>query len=105
MSVIPATRGVRKGLRGAVLSLLQEDADPDAREHGEQEGGESADQEVLGELAVLQGPEAGEHTSGLQSLAYLVFRLLVEKKKKGGGCGIQTQGERPVMRAETIPSH
>src|SRR2546423_2623354 len=37
-------------------------------------------------LALLAGPptpgkRSGEHTSGLQSLAYIVFRLLLEKKK------------------------
>src|SRR2546425_6964383 len=36
----------------------------------------------LGETAVPQNQRSEEHTSELQSLAYLVCRLLLEKKKK-----------------------
>src|SRR3989442_622115 len=92
MSVIPATRGMRKGLRGAVLSLLQKDADPDAREHGEQEGGESADQEVLGELAVLQGLEAGERLGGDDP----AHRAVLPQQDEGEGEGAL---EREIGRA------
>src|SRR5687767_15449503 len=35
-----------------------------------------------GELLGLLGPRSEEHTSELQSLAYLVCRLLLEKKNK-----------------------
>src|SRR5205823_10445117 len=35
-----------------------------------------------GVRAVVQGARSEEHTSELQSLAYLVCRLLLEKKKK-----------------------
>src|SRR2546425_9619305 len=37
-------------------------------------------------MAILAGPRSEEHTSELQSLAYLVCRLLLEKKKKSRGC-------------------
>src|SRR2546425_5820627 len=36
----------------------------------------------VGEFLVLLGTRSEEHTSELQSLAYLVCRLLLEKKKK-----------------------
>src|SRR5687767_15229411 len=35
-----------------------------------------------GELSLVTGDRSEEHTSELQSLAYLVCRLLLEKKKK-----------------------
>src|SRR2546425_7023983 len=42
-----------------------------------------SEQDTLDELWVLLGqPRSEEHTSELQSLAYLVCRLLLEKKKK-----------------------
>src|SRR5687767_15450856 len=36
-----------------------------------------------------------EHTSELQSLAYLVCRLLLEKKNEGGGARLLDQQRRP----------
>src|SRR5213076_244146 len=47
--------GCAEGLR-----LLQEDTHAHADEHGEEKGGQGADQEVLGELTVLELLEAGE---------------------------------------------
>src|SRR2546423_9828958 len=41
-----------------------------------------------------------EHTSELQSLAYLVCRLLLEKKKRPGR---REAGQPPVCGAEQIP--
>src|SRR3989441_9273709 len=37
-------------------------------------------------LRVARDPRSEEHTSELQSLAYLVCRLLLEKKKKKSSC-------------------
>src|SRR6185437_16210505 len=37
---------------------------------------------AIGRLAMLESSRSEEHTSELQSLAYLVCRLLLEKKKK-----------------------
>src|SRR5205823_12916277 len=43
------------------------------------------------------GRRSEEHTSELQSLAYLVCRLLLEKKKPGRGVGTDgRQAERPA---------
>src|SRR5687767_15182336 len=47
-----------------------------------------------------RGARSEEHTSELQSLAYLVCRLLLEKKKKGGrgrsgGAARGGEGDRP----------
>src|SRR2546425_5974669 len=36
---------------------------------------------VFADVALLRNPRSEEHTSELQSLAYLVCRLLLEKKK------------------------
>src|SRR2546425_7649608 len=44
-------------------------------------GGEAVVKELLEALPVIDG-RSEEHTSELQSLAYLVCRLLLEKKKK-----------------------
>src|SRR2546425_7907648 len=41
-----------------------------------------------------------EHTSELQSLAYLVCRLLLEKKKKGQGNRLQTTTPRDTISAQ-----
>src|SRR2546425_4012608 len=47
-------------------------------------------------------PRSEEHTSELQSLAYLVCRLLLEKKKnKGNHLTSIAQPERPFCRRET----
>src|SRR2546425_5897556 len=54
------------------LGIGVEDADPDT--------GEVAAQ-PLESRALLPDPRSEEHTSELQSLAYLVCRLLLEKKK------------------------
>src|SRR2546425_8391170 len=64
-------------------------------------GGTSAD------IAVVEGgrprSRSEEHTSELQSLAYLVCRLLLEKKKKTESCnslgidGYYTVGRQPQM--------
>src|SRR3989441_8212088 len=62
-----------------------------------------------GELQPCRGRECGqlhdrseEHTSELQSLAYLVCRLLLEKKKKTR-TGLSTQ--RSMMRSEGCSRH
>src|SRR5881227_1628105 len=67
VTVNPVTQGGLKGLRGgrqggsgAPLPLSQQDPHADAGHESEQERGERADQEILGELAVLQGFKAGE---------------------------------------------
>src|SRR2546425_3241020 len=45
-------------------------------------GGGCAQHEAAGRDALRKGERSEEHTSELQSLAYLVCRLLLEKKKK-----------------------
>src|SRR5260370_11414775 len=45
-------------------ALPQQDPEPYPGEHGEQEGGEGTDQEVLGELPILEGLEPGERLCG-----------------------------------------
>src|SRR5260370_19877063 len=45
-------------------ALPQQDPEPYPGEHGEQEGGEGTDQEVLGELPILEGLEPGERLGG-----------------------------------------
>src|SRR2546425_4247445 len=75
---------------------------------------------TLGDLGVLGARPAGaraalrpavrdhqrseEHTSELQSLAYLVCRLLLEKKKCAVSCGEDAVGVRliPQMTAEPL---
>src|SRR2546423_6591659 len=52
-------------------------------------------------LAVLQGLRSEEHTSELQSLAYLVCRLLLEKKKSG--CALLLTRHRPPLRIQFDP--
>src|SRR5712672_138668 len=85
------------------METVMEDKKPDARTIAEEAVGQirgapipdaAKDQavtptvEVVRQLATSAGPQAGmaarseEHTSELQSLAYLVCRLLLEKKKK-----------------------
>src|SRR2546425_9732152 len=50
----------------------------------------SEDRQVLpAQLLAGRGERSEEHTSELQSLAYLVCRLLLEKKKKYGRSGTQ----------------
>src|SRR3989441_3974370 len=45
-------------------------------------GGEAGRFRVAGGFLQVMGDRSEEHTSELQSLAYLVCRLLLEKKKK-----------------------
>src|SRR2546425_5654952 len=47
--------------------------------------------------AILCSVRSEEHTSELQSLAYLVCRLLLEKKKKVNKHTHTTQHEKPTM--------
>src|SRR2546425_8818347 len=57
---------------------------------------------TLKDLLPLSG-RSEEHTSELQSLAYLVCRLLLEKKKRGA-CKIPNSARRrPVVRPPTQP--
>src|SRR2546425_9308647 len=50
-------------------------------------------------------PRSEEHTSELQSLAYLVCRLLLEKKKKRGN-DLHTQSRyRPVKSSNSLLAH
>src|SRR3989441_7322463 len=62
----------RHGFKVEVLDLLQ----------GEEAGIKSAEIQISGQYAYgLLKARSEEHTSELQSLAYLVCRLLLEKKK------------------------
>src|SRR5712672_1999315 len=45
-----------------------------------------------------------EHTSELQSLAYLVCRLLLEKKKSPGGI-LEQRGERAAIAGDVMDHH
>src|SRR2546425_8432024 len=59
---------------------------PDARGHFGRFGGRFVPETLMAPLIELEkaylAPRSEEHTSELQSLAYLVCRLLLEKKKK-----------------------
>src|SRR2546425_8567093 len=48
--------------------------------------GQGAQERHPAALHLVHGRRSEEHTSELQSLAYLVCRLLLEKKKCAGGC-------------------
>src|SRR5687767_15689925 len=64
--------------RGVPRARATRAADHDAlRQHAEPGGHARGDR-----LSALLGARSEEHTSELQSLAYLVCRLLLEKKKK-----------------------
>src|SRR2546425_9075801 len=54
-----------------------------------------------GSLVALSAARSEEHTSELQSLAYLVCRLLLEKKKKKTDTNITTLTTYYVSRAKT----
>src|SRR2546425_2192451 len=56
------------------------------------------EQEQLDNFVKAQEQRSEEHTSELQSLAYLVCRLLLEKKKKPGRCRITDGGEQGTYR-------
>src|SRR3989441_4721087 len=66
--------------------------------------------EILG-LPVQRGRRSEEHTSELQSLAYLVCRLLLEKKKtrrirsprSRGGTNVETRASTPMRAPEATP--
>src|SRR2546425_8096749 len=49
-----------------------------------------------------QAPRSEEHTSELQSLAYLVCRLLLEKKKKETADDSEADAEQRVPRARYL---
>src|SRR2546425_6196532 len=49
-------------------------------------------------LSSLAPPRSEEHTSELQSLAYLVCRLLLEKKKKKHKSIIQCNNEKNTVK-------
>src|SRR5687767_4931761 len=63
--------------------LLDEDEYYDLRVKAREEG----DEEFRAEIGA-EAVRSEEHTSELQSLAYLVCRLLLEKKKKNGNCSL-----------------
>src|SRR5205823_12570182 len=70
-----ASRRVGSGVSGAsALGLLQ-----NLPRGGAQSGADPLERR---ELQILKESRSEEHTSELQSLAYLVCRLLLEKKKK-----------------------
>src|SRR2546425_6659534 len=66
----------RPGEPGRRAGELGEEAAPAAHRHRQRDGG---CEQVARRLAI---PRSEEHTSELQSLAYLVCRLLLEKKKR-----------------------
>src|SRR2546425_6236621 len=53
---------------------------------------------------VRRGLRSEEHTSELQSLAYLVCRLLLEKKKNKNKCITHTT-QHTVNRVSTVSTH
>src|SRR3989441_1649123 len=56
-------------------------------------------------VSVQNNPRSEEHTSELQSLAYLVCRLLLEKKKKTRIHQSRPQAVKPLQRALRRRSH
>src|SRR5205823_13909461 len=54
------------------------------RRHESDQGGRRIRRRDQGRRGVARLPRSEEHTSELQSLAYLVCRLLLEKKKEHG---------------------
>src|SRR2546425_6396300 len=72
---------LRRLLLDDLLGPLDRLGDPLLHQLVDDEGLEQLDRHRLGEPALMQ-PRSEEHTSELQSLAYLVCRLLLEKKKK-----------------------
>src|SRR2546425_7226000 len=68
-------RGRRRAAPGRALSAGVDQRDPGAGRYGSRLRG-------LRIARALEGPRSEEHTSELQSLAYLVCRLLLEKKKQ-----------------------
>src|SRR2546425_6338419 len=60
---------------------------------------EEAERQGL-EVAEQADPRSEEHTSELQSLAYLVCRLLLEKKKKFKSMHVAGRESQPVVVSE-----
>src|SRR5229473_6326771 len=50
--------------------------------------------------AIFQAPRSEEHTSELQSLAYLVCRLLLEKKKKKHTCPLIIKQKKKTKKQQ-----
>src|SRR3989441_2979653 len=77
-TLFPYTTLFRSLVRAAFVAVPA-DADPEVRIRLQ-------DRHLLIEHSGVFGPDvrSEEHTSELQSLAYLVCRLLLEKKKKAG---------------------
>src|SRR2546425_5637116 len=79
---LPILRRRRSGAPFAVAEPddCDEEQQLDRREHGRRPPEDVGEEHVGGPREV--GARSEEHTSELQSLAYLVCRLLLEKKKK-----------------------
>src|SRR5205823_8716405 len=67
-------------------------------------GCQIGDDVKIGTFVEIQKGEIGEHTSELQSLAYLVCRLLLEKKKIGDQVGMDKNNafEQSVGRVQLL---
>src|SRR2546425_8377962 len=63
-------------------TLFRSDTGSSPRSHGATEGDEETEGTLSGSSVNSFPSRSEEHTSELQSLAYLVCRLLLEKKKK-----------------------
>src|SRR2546425_2994431 len=76
-------------------------------EPGQVRCGVVQDEEVPVRLPRQAYRRSEEHTSELQSLAYLVCRLLLEKKKQGNESMLivkaDASGQAQLMRADHIP--
>src|SRR2546425_4654458 len=58
------------------------------------------DRPLVATATALQNRRSEEHTSELQSLAYLVCRLLLEKKKK-----VPTRSRLSILGRSNYPTH
>src|SRR5260370_21784191 len=73
-------------------ALPQQDPESHPGEHGEQEGGEGTDQEILGELPILEGLEAGERFGGDDP----ADRAVLAAQHEGEGEGPFQGADRPA---------